>query len=128
MDVTLAAGTGERKHMFGFALDSERTFDHDGDMHRTYVRRRVAALTVAFVFVLGAGGPLARALGVRDDLTVPVASRTYVVRSGDTLWSIARAVAPDRDPREVIHRLAALDPSVEGHLRPGQVLAVPVSP
>lgn len=114
--------------MFGSGLDSERTFDHHAGMRRTYVRRRVAVLTVSVVLVLGAGGPLARALGVRGDLAAPAASRTYVVRPGDTLWSIARAVAPDRDPREVIHRLATLDPSVGDDLRPGQVLSVPVSP
>jgi Tfp pilus assembly protein FimV len=31
--------------------------------------------------------------------------RTYVVQPGDTLWSIAAAVAPDSDPRPVVDAL-----------------------
>ena len=40
----------------------------------------------------------------------------YVVRPGDTLWDIARALAPGRDPRVLVHELsgtaggAALEP------------------
>ncbi|HKE72495.1 MAG TPA: LysM domain-containing protein [Acidimicrobiales bacterium] len=39
------------------------------------------------------------------DRPVPVAGHTYVVQPGDTLWSIARTIAPDRDPRPVIDAL-----------------------
>jgi Tfp pilus assembly protein FimV len=31
--------------------------------------------------------------------------QTYVVRPGDTLWSIAAAIAPDSDPRPVVDAL-----------------------
>ncbi len=34
---------------------------------------------------------------------------TYVVRPGDTLWSIAAAIDPGRDVREVVDHLAALN-------------------
>jgi hypothetical protein len=36
---------------------------------------------------------------------VPVAGEVYVVQPGDTLWTIATEVAPDRDPRPVVDAL-----------------------
>lgn len=36
---------------------------------------------------------------------VPVAGQQYVVQPGDTLWSIAEAIAPDSDPRPVVDAL-----------------------
>jgi Tfp pilus assembly protein FimV len=45
---------------------------------------------------------------------------TYVVRPGDTLWSIAAAVDPSRDVREVVDHLAALNGGPI--LRAGQVI------
>jgi LysM domain len=39
------------------------------------------------------------------DRPVPVTGHTYVVQPGDTLWSIARTIAPDRDPRPVVDAL-----------------------
>jgi Tfp pilus assembly protein FimV len=35
----------------------------------------------------------------------PVAGQVYVVQPGDTLWSIAERIAPDRDPRPVVDAL-----------------------
>ena len=49
----------------------------------------------------------------------------YVVRPGDTLWDLAAALAPDRDPRVVV---AALERSAGGStLRPGQRIVLPAS-
>jgi LysM domain len=39
------------------------------------------------------------------DAPTPLAGHTYVVQPGDTLWSIARTIAPDRDPRPVVDAL-----------------------
>jgi Tfp pilus assembly protein FimV len=44
----------------------------------------------------------------------------YVVRSGDTLWSIARQLSPGDDPRQVVDRLVQLNGGVG--LRVGQRL------
>jgi LysM repeat protein len=53
------------------------------------------------------------------------ASRTYVVRSGDTLWSIAARFAPSTDPRIVVDAIAAANGVDPGALVPGQQLSIP---
>jgi LysM repeat protein len=69
-------------------------------------------------------GPVANAMGVGG---APEArsSRTYVVRSGDTLWSIATRFAPSTDPRLTVDAITStngLDPAA---LVPGQELSIP---
>jgi hypothetical protein len=80
-------------------------------------RRRLVALLVA-VALIGAAATAGRALldvatSVEPSspqsvdppaLSSPV-GQTYVVRPGDTLWSIATAIAPDSDPRRVVDAL-----------------------
>ena len=111
--------------MFGTTLDFERVFAEHRAMHRTYVRRRLVALAAALGVVAALSGPVSA--GARAWVTSPrlVSSRTYVVRPGDSLWSIAAAVAPDRDPREVIHDLDALNEAPVDRLTPGMVLDHP---
>lgn len=46
-----------------------------------------------------------------------------VVQPGDTLWTIAGEIAPDRDPRAVVDELVALNGSAE--LQAGQRLVLP---
>lgn len=92
-------------------------------MHRTYVRRRLVALAVALVAVLGLSGRIASALGAQP--VQLAASRTYVVLPGDTLWTIAGEIAPRRDPRVVVYELTTLNPRAEERLVPGDVLALP---
>jgi hypothetical protein len=110
--------------MFETALDSERAFGQHRAMHRTYVRRRLTVLAFV-ILVLGWGVPAAaRSLGVAE---APLAPRgaTYVVRSGDTLWDIAEAVAPAEDPRAVVARIVAANAIGAGDVVPGQALIVP---
>ena len=110
--------------MFGTTLDFERVFVDHRSMHRTYVRRRLVALAAAVGVVAALSGPMSGALGAGREPAL-VASRTYVVRPGDTLWSIAVTVAPDRDPREVVHDLDLLNEAPVDRLTPGMVLAIP---
>jgi len=80
-------------------------------------RRRLAALvaalalglavaaaveTVAWLADVG-GSPAPEALDA--GAAQPVAGQVYVVQPGDTLWSIAAEIAPDRDPRAVVDAL-----------------------
>ncbi|HEY8524009.1 MAG TPA: LysM peptidoglycan-binding domain-containing protein [Acidimicrobiales bacterium] len=79
-------------------------------------RRRLAALVLATllaVAVVGAAqvvGPMLLGASSGDAPAAsggraPVPGEVYVVQPGDTLWSIATAVAPDRDPRPIVDRL-----------------------
>ena len=82
--------------------------------------RLVAIALVVAVFLLVAPG-LARG----DGPDRPAPRVTFVVEPGDTLWSIARRVAPGRDPRPVVDGLIEAN-DVRGGLQAGQELSVPV--
>jgi hypothetical protein len=80
-------------------------------------RRRLAALVATTLLAFGvaaaaqAAAPLLGSPGGGDAGSPasagprPVAGEVYVVQPGDTLWTIAAAVAPDRDPRPIVDRL-----------------------
>jgi LysM domain len=81
-------------------------------------RRRLVALlmTVALTGAIATAGRLLGAVSsVEPSSPQPVevpalstaAGETYVVQAGDTLWSIAAAIAPDSDPRPVVDALRA---------------------
>ena len=93
-------------------------------MSRTHVRRRRLTLAVSLTLVAAAwAGPAVRALG-STERPVRIARSSYVVREGDTLWSIARRLAPDGDPRPIVDELATANGVVAGALMPGQTLVV----
>ena len=84
---------------------------------------RARLLAVALIvagFLLVAPG-LARG----DGPDRPAPSIHYVVEPGDTLWSIARRVAPGRDPRPVVDAMVEAN-DLRGGLQAGQELSVPV--
>ena len=93
-----------------------------------YRRRRTTAvvflfLLIAAILVLAFVGGRATADGSSSGEVRPAA--VYVVRPGDTLWDLALALAPDRDPRGVV---AALERAAGGTtLQPGQRIVVPAS-
>jgi hypothetical protein len=97
-------------------------------------RRRLAALLLALavsaaawtagqalVSLTQAGSTAPQPVELRD---VPQAGQRYVVRPGDTLWSIAEEVAPDRDPRQVVDALVAANG--DATLEVGDVLTLDV--
>jgi LysM domain len=100
-------------------------------------RRRLAALlmTVALIGAIATAGRalLAAASSVEPSTPQPVEApslqplppvvgQTYVVKPGDTLWSIAAAIAPDADPRPVVDTLRAANGGPV--LRVGQHLTI----
>jgi LysM repeat protein len=115
--------------MFGSGLDIERPFGHDASMGRTRVRRRrLVALCAAIGLVGVLSGPVAHAVGVAVGVggtAEAKASRTYVVRAGDTLWSIATRFEPSTDPRVVIDAITSANGVDPGGLIPGQQLSIP---
>jgi Tfp pilus assembly protein FimV len=78
----------------------------------------VALIVAAFLLVMPG---LARGDGPER----PAPRVHYVVEPGDTLWSIARRVAPGRDPRPVVDALVEANDLHDG-LQAGQELSVPV--
>jgi Tfp pilus assembly protein FimV len=72
-----------------------------------YRRRRFAAVAIGIGAVLAAGHAGA-ALG-GTSLAAPGARPrvvTHVVQPGDTLWSVAKDLAPGEDPRPVVDALS----------------------
>jgi hypothetical protein len=56
--------------------------------------------------------------------SAPPSTHSITVQAGDTLWSIARDVAPRRDPRVVVDHLKDRNHLASVSLTPGQVLQV----
>ena len=83
------------------------------------------ALTMSLALIAGVwAGPLGRI--VAGDQSSRLASRSsYVVRQGDTLWSIARRVAPGEDPRPLVDAIVSVNGVDAGAIGPGQTLLVP---
>lgn len=55
------------------------------------------------------------------------ATQVVVVQPGESLWSIAQAVAPSADPRETVGRIRDLNGMTSAVVVKGQSLIVPVS-
>ena len=91
-------------------------------------RRRAVLITVGLLVAVGLSGMGTPSSGAgRSPLpaTGAESAAVYVVQPGDTLWSIAGGLAPDRDRRDVVDRLAATNGGAG--LRVGQRLVVPAS-
>jgi len=100
------------------------------DAH-VYARRRLVAVALAIlaiVAVLIAAQRLSTA-GVPDTTdggvvsTEAIGSAVHVVQPGETLWDIARAIAPEADPRVVVAML--IERNGDAPLQAGQRLELP---
>jgi hypothetical protein len=136
MNRTLAARLARSKHQFDVVgeVDSEQVFGQDGggsnrcslsiDGHDEEVNR-MRARVLAIVLVVAGFLVVAPGLARGDGPDRPAPRVSYVVESGDTLWSIARRVAPGRDPRPVVDGLIEAN-NLRGGLQAGQELSIPV--
>jgi hypothetical protein len=136
------------KHQFDVVdeVDSEQVFGQDGSMIeqvfptvgtaggsvpaevgrlRLTRRGRALARLLAIVLVVAAFLLVAPGLARGDGPDRPAPRVTYVVEPGDTLWSIARRVAPDQDPRPVVDGLIEAN-NLRGGLQAGQELSIQV--
>jgi len=111
--------------MFGSRLDIEQAFGQAGSVTRTRVRRRrfVSLCVIAGVLAV-LWSPVAHAVGIAGGGSGGP-STTYVVRGGDTLWSIANRFRPSTDPRLVVDRIAGTNGIDPAALVPGQQLTIP---
>ena len=86
-------------------------------------------VSVAIGVVLGApvAGAIGRHAGPADAGVLPATrwEQVYVVRPGDTVWSIAEGVAGGADPRAVVDAIAARNDIDVGTVVPGQALVIP---
>jgi hypothetical protein len=109
-----------------FGLDSERVFGHAYGMARTRVRRRRFTLSVLILALTAfLMGPVSHALVAGAEVR-RAPHRTYVVRPGDTIFSIAsKAVADGADPRPIVDAIEGANGIEPGELVPGQALVIP---
>lgn len=94
-----------------------------------HLTRRGRALLVALLMAVVFG---AFSLGRAASEAVPVAGTTPVleqvtVAPGESLWTVARRIAPDNDPREVIAQIRRLNDLADAQVRAGQLLLLPTS-
>ncbi|WP_251041802.1 LysM peptidoglycan-binding domain-containing protein [Arthrobacter sp. ISL-30] len=86
-------------------------------------------LMLLAVLVLSLSGflnaPAKAADSIQDLERTPAVSVT--VQPGESLWGIAAATAPDRDPRDVIAEIVELNNLSGGRVVPGQQLFVPTT-
>lgn len=71
------------------------------------------------------GGAVARSTDAGEGVAL-AAANAYVVRDGDTLWSIAQRLAPGEDPRPLVDAMSSANAVDAGALVPGQTLVVPI--
>ncbi|WP_222195449.1 LysM peptidoglycan-binding domain-containing protein [Modestobacter italicus] len=88
-------------------------------------RRVVAGLSVAIGLSIAAATVVVVELGGDHGGLRLAGSSTVVVQSGDTLWSIARDVAPEEDPRAVVDAIVELNGLDSVGLLPGAELQLP---
>jgi len=91
-------------------------------------RRGRVVLLMALVTLLLAAFSLGR-VGTEAAPTGGTATPTphaqTVVQPGETLWSVAKRVAPGHDPRQVIDRIADLNDLAGDRIWAGQLLLLP---
>lgn len=83
----------------------------------------VVSCLALFGIVLASGAAADAAVGLR----ITPATATVVVQQGESLWSIARALAPGEDPRGMVHRIQELNGIGDWPIVPGQRLVVPAT-
>jgi hypothetical protein len=94
-----------------------------GHLRLTRRGRLVTAAAALLIAVLTLVGVVSRAGTLRETAPVPAsAPAQVVVGPGETLWSIAERVAPDRDPRTVVAGIQRLNGLSTADVRAGQTL------
>ena len=86
-------------------------------------------MSVAVGVVLGApvAGALGRHPGPAETKVLPATrwERVYVVREGETVWSIAERTAGGADPRALVDAIAVRNGIEAEAVVPGQALVIP---
>ena len=110
---------------------SQRNSSHPASAQSTHAhlrmtkRGRAVLLTLvaaplvaaALVFGINAGGATA------TSSSTPLAKITVV--NGETLWGVAKQIAPNTDPRDVVSDLMSVNRLDSADIYPGEQLAIP---
>jgi hypothetical protein len=88
-------------------------------------RRVVAGLSVAIGLSIAAATVVVVQVGGPGDGLQLAGASTVVVQPGDTLWSLARELAPEEDTRAVVDEIVSLNGLQDVDLMPGAVLRLP---
>lgn len=91
---------------------------------RRLARTVVVLLAVLTVLAFGFAGRMPAGAGADAPVS---ATSTVIVQPGQSLWEIARSVAPQDDVRATIDRLVSLNNLESTSVRPGQKLVVPAN-
>lgn len=86
-------------------------------------RVTVVALLATLVFAAFLAGR--SGASASTDTAAPVAYSQTTVKPGETLWSVAKRVAPHSDPRALVDDIRALNHLSSGGLQVGQLLVLP---
>ena len=84
-----------------------------------------ASVAALGAIVIGAG-QVAGASGSDSEASNPPVAQVVVVQTGETLWGIAREVAPGSDPRGVVRQIRQMNDLGTTPVVPGQSIVVPV--
>jgi LysM repeat protein len=94
-----------------------------GHLRLTRRGRLVTAAATLLIAVLAVVGAVARVGALHETAPLPAsAPAQIVVAPGETLWSIAERVAPDRDPRTVVAGIQRLNDLPTPDVHAGQTL------
>jgi LysM repeat protein len=95
--------------------------------HTRLTRRGRVLLLTALVAVLFGAFSLGRSVSQAAPPSAQPAAHVVTVEQGDSLWTLARRVAPDHDPRDVVAQIRDLNDLSSSGLVPGQQLVLPVA-
>lgn len=95
--------------------------------HTRLTRRGRVLLLTALVAVLFGAFSLGRSVSQAAPPSASPAQHLVTVQHGDSLWTLAREVAPDHDPRDVVAKIRDLNDLAASDLTPGQQLVLPVA-
>lgn len=91
---------------------------------RLTLRGRVAAFTASIVALMAIVMVAGQVADASDDAPA-VFDSVVVVQAGDTLWGMAREIAPEHDPRAVVEQIRDVNNLGTSAIVPGQSLMVP---
>jgi hypothetical protein len=88
-------------------------------------RRGRAVLVLLFVALCFVAFSLGRTSSQASTTPTGPATRAVTVEPGQTLWQIAKSVAPGTDPRDTVDRIREMNGMSSAPLQAGQRLIVP---